>query len=426
MKVCIILLSRIGRNGFRLLSAQSASELGDWFTYVALILIIYNYSHNAFLVGLIFIVQEGASLIASFIGIGFVDRLNPKLVMIVTDIVRGAVICAIPWSLHNYIILYVLIGIEIFIATFYSSSKHKVVGAIGDVDKITLFNSVSLGISATIKIVGPFLAGLIVITTSPYIPFYLDGLSFLLSALITTAVLYTYEHEETVDSIEEDSEEGASDRINTRSSFLQNIADAVKVLRDDNTIRSLLFVFILGSFMSGLFITQLVVLNGKILHGTDLTFSLLNSASAIGLLLASIIIPFILKKIHPYRSIVWLTFLGIGISLISLTLFPLPVDYVVMIFLGLFQGAPNLIALILCQTMVRQDSLGRFFLILHFTTTPFYLIGMVVAGLVSSSSVLDLYRFAGVFGFVVFTVFMVLERRVVGGAVDVQESSMLE
>ncbi|MGG1660863.1 MFS transporter [Brevibacillus sp. NRS-1366] len=388
------------RNRNILLSAQFLSEIGDWVVFSALMLQIYNITHSPILVSLLMVSQNVMIIFASGFGGIIADRYNPKMLMIVTDILRALMIILIPFVFNTIWLIYPILMLVILCSCIFNPAKMKVIRRISSDDELATINSYSFAISGVVKILGFLFGGLLIGFYGYKIPYYLDSLTYILSCIILTFISYPYT------KIRAERQQ--------QSSFYNDFKSGISELKGIPFIPRLIIIFTTGSFIIGMIVTQLVVFNSQSLSGNELTFGYLNGAIAAGMIIVSAFYSKYAKNWEPYLTIIFSAFLGIGTSLILITTLPYPYVLVVMFLLGFFQTLPNLVALTLCQKIVPETFLGRFFGVLNIFTTSFYVIGMLLGGTLATLSVTWMYRGLGFFSILVFIIAFVYRDKFLG------------
>ena len=81
----------------RLLGGEFVSSIGDWLYLVALLIVVYQVSADPLLLGVV-----GAARILPYVFLSIpagivADRFDRRLVLLVTDVARGAIMLAIAW-----------------------------------------------------------------------------------------------------------------------------------------------------------------------------------------------------------------------------------------------------------------------------------------------------------------------------------------
>ncbi|MEO8246717.1 MAG: MFS transporter [Chloroflexota bacterium] len=172
----------------RLLVGEFVSSIGDWLYLVALLVIVYQRENSAVVLGIV-----GALRVAPYVFLSvpagiLVDRVDRRLVLLVTDIARGVVMLG----------LALLVAIEgplwaILVLTLLAASLSTFFGpAIGaylptlvkDESEIGPANSAWASLDNLGFIVGPAIAGLLIAVGGLTLAFVINAASFGIVALV--------------------------------------------------------------------------------------------------------------------------------------------------------------------------------------------------------------------------------------------------
>jgi MFS family permease len=183
---------------------QLISNTGNWLTNVALILLVFNITNSGFSVGLLAAFQYGPVLFFSAWAGSIADRMDKRRMLLVTqslEMLQSVGLAILAFMPHPSIIgLYALAlvgGILIaFDNPFRRSFLSEMVPA-EDIPNAVVLNSLLINIP---RIVGPALAGLLVITVGFGWCFSIDAASYLavLAAIymMRTSELYRKSHKD--------------------------------------------------------------------------------------------------------------------------------------------------------------------------------------------------------------------------------------
>ena len=178
------------KNFFSLWLGQIVSEFGDRLNQMALIALVYSKSPGSViaLANLLFFIVIPVFVIGPFAGV-YVDRWDRKKVMVIADIVRGILVFTIPifiW-LDFMVPIYVIVFLMFSATRFFLPSKLAFIPEIVPEEKLLVANSLTNTTRMLAVIFGFAIAGFIVKWVGHMWGFYIDGISFFLSAgLIAT------------------------------------------------------------------------------------------------------------------------------------------------------------------------------------------------------------------------------------------------
>ena len=176
------------RNLVRLFFGEFVSGIGDWLYLVALLVVVYRESSDPFLLGVI----GGARIIPYVllsVPAGFVvDRFDRRVVLIVTDIIRGLTMIglAVNTFLDGPVVM--TVGLAIY-ATCFAVFFRPSMGAympslVRNETELGPANSVFATLGEITFIIGPAISGLIIATTDLGWAFVINAATFLAPVIV--------------------------------------------------------------------------------------------------------------------------------------------------------------------------------------------------------------------------------------------------
>jgi MFS family permease len=186
-------LRSLANPSFALLwSGQTVSRLGDSFYTVALALWVLEKTHSATVMGLVLVCSSVPMLLFLLLGGVFVDRLPRLHVMLSSDFLRAGIVglmaaLAVSGRLEVWHVLVMSVCFGVVDAFFYPAYSAVVPEVVGASD-LPSANSMRFMSSQLAGIIGPALAGLIVAKAGPGLTFSLDGVSFVISVFCLLAL----------------------------------------------------------------------------------------------------------------------------------------------------------------------------------------------------------------------------------------------
>ncbi|MBU1894815.1 MAG: MFS transporter [Candidatus Omnitrophica bacterium] len=179
------------KNFFVLWLGQIISEFGDRLNQMALIALVYSKNPGSVmaLAKVLFFVVVPVFVIGPIAGV-YVDRWNRKKVMIISDVVRGTLVFTIPIFVYFKLMVPVYIAVFlIFSATrFFLPSKMALIPEIVPKEKLMVANSLSNTTRMIATILGFAVAGFIVKWIGYIWGFYLDSVSYFVSAVLIAII----------------------------------------------------------------------------------------------------------------------------------------------------------------------------------------------------------------------------------------------
>jgi MFS family permease len=174
----------------RLLAGEFVSSVGDWLYLVALLIVVYRESEDTVLLGIV-----GAARVLPYVLLSIpagivADRFDRRLVLLVTDVARGALMLVLAWLVATDASVGWVVAISIVAASF-SAFFSPTIGAylpsiVRDEAELGPANSAWSTLDNLAFIIGPGIAGLLIATTGLTAAFLLNAASF----AVVTVVLW--------------------------------------------------------------------------------------------------------------------------------------------------------------------------------------------------------------------------------------------
>lgn len=175
----------------RLQLAWAGSLIGNWSYFIALAIYAYD-EGGAAAVGLVSVVRMLPAAIASPFVASLADRYPRKLVMVVSDVVRAAlmIVAAVTisqgWSAY---VVYALVALSTVVGTAFRPAQAALLPHLARTPaELTAANVASSTLESVGAFVGPALGGLLLAVTNIETVFAVNAASFVWSALLVLAV----------------------------------------------------------------------------------------------------------------------------------------------------------------------------------------------------------------------------------------------
>ena len=364
---------RLALNGSfsALWAGQLISLFGDRLNQLALVAVVAISTGSALATGLVFFAATLPNLLLSPIAGAFVDRWDHKEVMVVSDILRGAIVLVLPIAaVTNILLVYPLIFLVTSISVFFRPARIAALPRIVPERDLLSANS-AMWVGETIAdVVGYPLAGLFVALLGSAVPlaFWVDGATYLASAaLIATIVIPRAP--ETAPAAEAEAE-AASDRPR----FIGELQAGWRFLRHESVLLANTLQGAVGQFSIGLSIalTPSFVQNAFPTSGFawQASYGFLETGIGLGNLIGGFAIGLIGARFTKGRMVI----VGYTLWGFLILVFALGNNLPLAIGLSFGMGVANMVFIIPSQTLFQER-------------TPPSLMGRVVG-----------FRFALVFG----------------------------
>ncbi|PFB79977.1 MFS transporter [Bacillus thuringiensis] len=167
-----------------LLSGVGIANLGAWIYLIALNVLVYNMGGSALAVATLYVIKPLATLFTNAWSGSMIDRLNKRKLMIHLDIYRALFIAILP-LLPSLWIVYVFVFFISMASAIYEPTAMTYMTKLIPVEQRQRFNSLRSLIGSGAFLIGPAIAGVLLIASKPEFAIYMNAIAFLLSGLIT-------------------------------------------------------------------------------------------------------------------------------------------------------------------------------------------------------------------------------------------------
>ncbi|MDO8485447.1 MAG: MFS transporter [Candidatus Limnocylindrales bacterium] len=184
---------RLALNGSfsALWAGQLISLFGDRLHQLALVAVVAISTGSALATGLVFFAATLPNLLLSPIAGTFVDRWDRKEVLIVSDILRAAIVLLIPLAaMVNVVLVYPMVFAVTTISIFFRPARVAILPRIVDQRDLLTANSAMWVGETLADVFGYPLAGIFVVALGSAVPlaFWVDSATYLASATLLTAI----------------------------------------------------------------------------------------------------------------------------------------------------------------------------------------------------------------------------------------------
>lgn len=378
-------LSIFRKRNFSLLwSAELVSEMGTAITSLAASIFVYQTTGSALNVGLMMIASVVPSLFVGLIAGVFVDRYNRKHIMVAADLIRALLIVAIPFLMPlNIAWLYVLIILSSAVGQFFQPALASVLPEVATEEELNAANSLMAISTFGSMAIGFAASGLIAGQYDIRWAFYLDALTFLVSAILIALVR--------VPPIEVEGETNVTAVVN-------NLKSGFKVIGGTTILRSLFLVFLPVFIIFGFMNALRLPFSIQVLQATEFEFGLLEGITLVGFVFGSLMMATLGDRLREGQ---WLSISLVGLGLTGIT-FALSGQISLAMAIIMIEGfinAPSVIArTVIIQRYTPREARGRVFSAFFVLRDVMFMLGMALAGLADVFSVDLLYLLGGVFG----------------------------
>jgi MFS family permease len=363
-----------------LLCAQAVSNIGDWLHILALFALIGIKWHASpfAMTGVMLCMTIPSILFGTPLG-AIADKIDRKKIMIYADICRFFIVIGIAVSNHLWEIYCLLCLLAIFSDIFNPAKSGKLREMVDDVH-IQQAVAYSEIINNSAKIIGPVISGFFVAAIGIQKVFYLDALTFIISACLLIGV------PKTMRTLTNNNKQNQFEE--SKTSFFRELWNGITFIKTSATMLSGLIIISFVFLALQISDSQAIILL-RLIPGSPISLvGFCMAASGIGMLVAAII----LSKKTIGKSLVTLTVspLVLGLSLVAAGLFihyPNAVIifvYPLIFFIAGFSFSMAVIPFnVLSQKKTPVQYTGRVFGTINSVTTLAVIIGLVIGGTLS-------------------------------------------
>ncbi|WP_433772227.1 MFS transporter [Bacillus wiedmannii] len=167
-----------------LLSGVGIANLGAWIYLIALNVLVYNMGGSALAVATLYVIKPLATLFTNAWSGSVIDRLNKQKLMIHLDIYRAVFIAILP-LISSLWIVYFLVFFISMASAIYEPTAMTYMTKLIPVEQRQRFNSLRSLIGSGAFLIGPAIAGVLLIASTPAFAIYINAIAFLISGAIT-------------------------------------------------------------------------------------------------------------------------------------------------------------------------------------------------------------------------------------------------
>jgi MFS family permease len=267
--------SRFGAEFWKFLLGQTVSNVGSSFTIFVLPLLVFKLTGSAFNLALVASAEYIPYLLFGLIIGAWVDRVDRRRLMILTDIAQALVISSIPLlgalGLLSVWWIYAVGFVSSTLWIFFNTAEFAAVPSLVPEEDLPAANGYLQASYATATVVGPLLAGLIVAVAPIHLVLVVDALSFLVSALAVGLIKVSFND---ADSAERQ-----------RSERLQrDVVEGLRYVLGHPILRNTCLMMALVSCVGFTVYAQLVFYAKERLGASDAQVGLLYAAGSVGMI----------------------------------------------------------------------------------------------------------------------------------------------
>lgn len=370
-------LSPLRRADFRSLwIAQTVSIIGDKINQVGLSIMVFMLTGSPVQMGIVFAITYLPAALFGLVAGPLVDRWDRRRTMIAADLLRAGLVAGMAIvatagfpQVIQVVLVYALAFVSSTVSLFFEPSRMALVPSIVDQDELMAANALDMTTMSISELLGIGFGGALVTTIGYGTAFWIDGLTFLVSAAFVLAVRHR-----TV----------ARTLPKLRLSVIgSDLRFGLERIRHDGVLRGVAVTYAAVALGGGATITLSILLALNVYTGNALSaalrFTVVDLATTVGVLVGSVAIG-MSRPMGAGRKYLW------GIMAFGALLLPflLVRDLWAAAFLLFAAGIANQyfgIAMItLLQTYTEEETRGRVFAVRTTIARLATVVGLAGAG----------------------------------------------
>ncbi|AWE07608.1 MFS transporter [Lysinibacillus sp. 2017] len=330
-----------------LLTGLGVSNLGNWIYLIALNLSVWHLTKSPAAVAGIYIVGPIARILCSFFAGSIIDRHNKKRLLIWSDIIRGVIICIMPffssiWGIYTLIFLTSMVG------SFFHPSSTFMITKIVQTEDRPRFNAINSILSSGCFMIGPALSGAIIAISNTSVAMWVNAVTFFLCAWMISLL----------PNVEEVNEKARS--FVTLSMIKSDFQQVWQFIKLKPSLRTFILLYSLALMIAYSLDSQEMSFLKDFHQVSDTVYGVIVGITGIGAILGGIAAAAFVKKISL------ITYIGAGFTM---TLFCYFIFYfsqslvsaiIAFIALGFFMAFSNTGYATLYQKSIPTSIMGRF------------------------------------------------------------------
>ena len=263
---------------WKFLAGQSISTLGSSFTSFALPLFIFKLTGSALNLAFTVVVAVAPYLLLGLVIGAWADRVQRKRLMIAADLVRALVMASIPLAFAlGFLSVWWIYAVAFASSTLsicFDAANFAAVPSLVHGDELVAANGRVQASYSLAKIIGPVLAGLLIIKVSLPLLLLVDAASFLVSSGSLLLIRASFN--------------AVTGEKRVATSIRYDIVEGLRYVLKQPVLRSLTMLLLFINFILPTTISQLVLFARQWLNASDTQIGLLYASGSIGIVLFSL------------------------------------------------------------------------------------------------------------------------------------------
>ncbi|TGB00450.1 MFS transporter [Sporolactobacillus shoreae] len=281
------------------------TRFGNALTITVLMYHIGTQSHSPMMISMILFAQMTPMVLIGIFAGSIADRLPKFAVMIGSEFFQLLTVTTMIFFLNRPSLLIFLIFLQGLGAAFYGPAKTAYLPYLVKEQNLPEAIGLSQGTTQATDMIGPPIAGVLLLIIKSGQILMIDVFTFLISAVL---ILVSYLFIRRKSAISE---------TKAKEPLWISIIQGLKEVSALPALKFLIVIVFVLMLSAGVFNATSVAIELQLFHVTGFQYGLLESVSGIGAIAGSFAGPYLIKKIHPGKFIIWAgVLLGVWMVLI--------------------------------------------------------------------------------------------------------------
>jgi MFS family permease len=294
---------------------QTVSNLGSSVTLFALPLLVFKLTGSPLNLGVTMATSFVPYLLFGLVIGAWVDRVDRKRLMIATDVARALLISVIPLLADAGELaigwIYAVAFLQSTLTIAFDSAEFAAIPSlVASKDDLVTANGRIQASYSTAQVAGPLLAGLLIAVVAIQQVFWLDALSFLLSAGSLALVRRRFNADR--------AGEGA-DAPPRRRAIFRDVVEGLRYVLSHPVLRSISAMMAIVNLVSSTVFAELVLFAKVRLAATDTEVGILYSAGSVGVVALSLAAGRLRRRL-PFSKVALGALVLDGVMILALSL----------------------------------------------------------------------------------------------------------
>lgn len=312
-----------------LLASLGIAGIGDFIYLVAINIIVYQMTGSAAAVAGLWIIGPIVNILTKFWTGSFIDYRSKKNVIIVTYLLRAGLIALLPFA-PNIVAIYALLVLLSVAKSFFGPSSVTYTAMLVPKAKRKRFNSIRSVTSSGAFIIGPAIAGTLILLSSIGVTLWINAVFFVIAAFL----LMRLPENETIDR--------EKIPVLTFKQVRSDFSVVAQFISKNKYIAFIYMSFIGVMIFSFAMDAQEVVFTQRVIGLSEVDYSLLISITGIGSVSGGILLSVFSSKFSLRQMIVigvLMTAVGYIIYAFSWSFVTITIGFVILGFFNVFMNA---------------------------------------------------------------------------------------